>query len=115
MVETNPKTRIARIVATALAFALLVTALLYLFLGDTAVAQEWRMRRARRHQEVIEKALASDGRFGKVKMGVCPSSGGASLMIQGTLAADADLQSLKEIVRSTSPPCPVQFRLVVVR
>jgi hypothetical protein len=115
MLDTNPKTRSARLVATALAFALMVTALLYLFLGDTAVAQEWRMRRARRHQDVIEKVLEGDGRFGKVKMSVCPASGGASLMVHGTVAADADLQSLQEIVRSTSPPCPVQFRLVVVR
>jgi hypothetical protein len=111
--ETGRKHRVARVLATLLAFSLMVSALLYLFLGNTAVAQQWRSRRALRHQAVIERALASDARFGGVKIGFHTTDGGASLLIAGTLAESRDLDALKEIVNSTEPPCHVAYRVLV--
>jgi hypothetical protein len=111
--ESERKHRIAQVAATLLAFCIMVSALLYLFLGNTAVAQHWRLRRATQHQAVIEQALASDARFRGIKIGVATNSGGANLLIHGTLAADHDLDALKEIVKSTQPPCHVDFRVVV--
>jgi hypothetical protein len=111
--ETARSHRVARVAATLLAFGIMASALLYLFLGPTAVAQHWRMRRASEHQAVIEQALASDARFRQVKTGVATTSGGACLMIRGTVATDPDLQALAEIVRSTHPPCHVEFRVVL--
>jgi len=111
--ETTRKLRGAQFLATVLAFCLMASALLYLFLGDTAVAQAWRMRRACQHQPVIEQALASDPRLRGIKISVHTTPGGAALMIHGTVASDPDLQLLTELVRSTHPPCHVNFRVVV--
>ncbi len=114
MAETVRKHRVAQGLATLLAFCLMVGALLYLFLGNTAVAQQRRLRQASRHQAVVEQALASDARFRGVKTGVSTTTGGAALVIHGTVTADRDLESLKEVVRSTDPPCHVDFRVVVL-
>jgi hypothetical protein len=111
--ETVRKTRVAQLVATLLAFCIMVTALLYLFLGNTAVAQGWRMRRAAAHQAVIEQTLASDARFAEVKLGVATVTGGASLLIRGRVGSQTDLQALQELVRSTQPPCHIDYRVVV--
>jgi len=111
--ETTRKLRGARLLAGVLAFCLMVSALLYLFLGNTAVAQHWRLRRAREHQAVMEQAIGSDARYGKVKVGVATTSGGAALLIHGTVASESDLQSLKELLKSSNPPCHLDYRVVI--
>jgi hypothetical protein len=113
MAETGRKHRVARALARLLAFGLMVSALLYLFLGNTAVAQHWRLQRASRHQALIEQALARDARFRGIKIGVATTSGGAALLIRGTLAESRDLDALKVVVNSTEPPCSVDFRVLV--
>lgn len=95
------------------AFCLMVAALGYLFFGDTAVAQMWRLPRARRHQDLIARALEPDPRYAQVKVGVYTTNGGGNLMVSGVVACDEDLEALKAIVASSRPPTHVQYRIQV--
>lgn len=92
----------------------MVAALGYLFFGETAVAQMWRLRQARRHQEVIVQRLAGEPKYQHIKVGVATTNGGGRLLVSGTLTSDADLQALKEIITSTKPPASVDYRVTLL-
>jgi hypothetical protein len=79
-----------------------------------ALAQMWRLRQARRHQEVIVQRLAGEPKYQHIKVGVATTNGGGRLLVSGTLTSDADLQALKEIITSTKPPASVDYRVTLL-
>jgi hypothetical protein len=105
--------RSSSIAMGVVAFCLMVAALGYLFLGDTAVAQMWRLPRAQRHREVILQRLADDPRFQNIKVNVGTTNGGGIILIYGSLPSDDELEDLKRIIASTDPPAHVQYRVVI--
>jgi hypothetical protein len=102
-----------RMVQGAAAFGLMCAALLYLFFGNTAVAQRWRLSRAVREKEVIERELVRDPRFQQIKVGVATVTGGASLVVQGLLVSETDLTDLRRTISSTNPATHLDYRVRV--
>lgn len=109
----EPRRSWAKAVAVVLAFALMVSALAYLFFGNTAVAQTLRLSRIQKYQAALTPKLAADPRYKSIKMGAATTDGGGVILIQGTLADDAELQALKVLIASTRPPAHVDYRVVV--
>jgi hypothetical protein len=89
-------------------------ALTYLFFGDTAVAQKWRLAKAIRYQDEISQRLATDPRYRQIRLNVHTTNGGGALTVMGTVSSDADLESLKGVVESTGTPVHVGYRVVIV-
>jgi hypothetical protein len=106
------ETRLRMVQGTA-AFGLMCAALLYLFFGNTAVAQRWRLSRAQREKEAVEQRLAQDPRFQQVKVGVATMEGGATMMIYGFVASEVDLMDLRTTISSTHPATHVDYRVRV--
>lgn len=108
-----PEPRLKAGLALAGAFCILLGALAWLFLGDTAVAQRISMARLERFRPSLERRLAADPRFKSVRVAVATGTGRGCLLIQGPLARTADLDALKLLTRSMEPPGHVDYRCVV--
>lgn len=91
----------------------MVGAILYLFLGDTAVRQMIRLQKAEEHIIVIESQLKTDKRFAEIKAGRYTGNGG-SIKVIGVVSPSRGIEDLKRLIAETSPPVPVSF-LVGVR
>jgi hypothetical protein len=103
----------AKASAHVLAFCLMVSALVYLFFGDTGIAQARRLAKIREYQATILPKVAADPRFKSIKLATVTSSGGGALFVQGTLATESDLEALKALIAATQPPAHVDYRVSI--
>jgi hypothetical protein len=95
------------------ALLLISVALIYLFFGNTAVGEKWRLDRARRYQEEISRRLAGDPRYRDVKVEAGIVDGAGVLFVRGTLSSNTDLESLIGIVESTHAPVHINYRVAI--
>ena len=95
------------------AFLVMTAALLYLFLGDTAVAQSIRLSRIRKYRDYLEQKLAAEPRFKTVKVVTSTTNSGGTLVVLGGLPNTTELEALKAFIAATHPPAHVDYRLSV--
>ena len=75
-------------------------------------SQSINMRRAERHIKTLAPQVNGDPRFAEIRLDPYTAQGG-SLGVFGTVAADADAEALKSLIRQSNPPVEVAFRFRV--
>lgn len=88
----------------------IVAGVIYLFLGDTAIRQAIRLKKAEKHVPIIEQAIKSNPKFQHIKVGRYTGAGGCILM-SGYVESQKDLEELKTLINTTKSPVEVKFIL----
>jgi hypothetical protein len=95
-----------------LTIAIVLVAYVAYYPFSPAGIQARNMSKARSHIPIVQRALGSEPRFANVTFDDFTAQEG-SLLVGGTVPTRADLDRLKEIVASTSPPTAVIFHVFV--
>lgn len=104
----NSQIALMMVVAGAVAAG---AALYYPF--TSAAEQQHNLSLARQHAEKLAPKLLKDARFCSVRA-VESARNGGTLLLTGTVANDADLKSLREILETSTPPVGVTWSVEVL-
>jgi hypothetical protein len=96
--------------ALVIVIILIAFAIYYPF--SPAGVQSRNMAKARAHIPVIQRALGSDPRFANISLHDYTANDGC-LIVNGNVLAGSDLDQLKKIIASTSPPTDVVYVVLV--
>ena len=91
----------------AIALVLIAFACVYPF------SQMHHMRQADAHAAIVKAQIASDPRFSNVHLGHGTQDNGC-MIVSGEVAAQKDLNELKEIVTKSKPPVTVRWFVNVI-
>jgi len=97
------------LIVLGVSVAVVIAFVAVMSLGFIPGTQEYNMRRAERHGDVLRAKLASDKRFGDVTFGVFtggPGTGGC-LYVSGSVAMAADEMALARTTMDSHPPVPI--------
>ena len=81
--------------------------------GIAVLRIDSRLQRARTHIPIVRARLNSDLRFQKIEMSEFTKLNG-SLLVDGSVLCQKDLDDLQQIVGSTSPPVPVCWNVTIL-
>ena len=81
-----------------------------IFTGDTIVRQKTNMDRARLHVSIVREKLDLSKEFRHLRALEFTGAGG-SLLIEGIVPTEADVDRVKGIVEQTKPPVDVVYQV----
>jgi hypothetical protein len=73
--------------------------------------QSRNMAKARAHIPIVQRAIGSSPTFANIQL-TDFTAGEGSLLVKGTVPTRADIDQLKKIVASTSPPTVVLYHVL---